>query len=71
VVPPGEGQSDRPHPGRGIERGVEFVDATREAQAAIDDAYHVKYDRYGAAIVNSVVGPELAPVTLRLQPRNE
>jgi len=32
----------------------------------IDDAFHTKYARYGPRIVGTVVGPEAASVTLRL-----
>ena len=34
----------------------------------IDAAFHAKYDRYGPRIVATVVGPDAAKVTLRLQP---
>ncbi|PWD51044.1 DUF2255 domain-containing protein [Serinibacter arcticus] len=37
--------------------------------AAVDAAYHAKYDRYGARIVGSVVGPTAATATLRVHPR--
>jgi hypothetical protein len=40
----------------GIERGVTVEDSTPDARAAIDAAYHVKYDRYGPVIVGSLVG---------------
>jgi hypothetical protein len=52
----------------GVERDVIFGDAPRDAHSAIDAAYHGKYDRYGPAIVGSVVGVEAAPVTIRLLP---
>jgi len=52
----------------GIERDVTFADADSGAYAAIDDAYHAKYDRYGPNIVGSVVGPGAHPVTIRLTP---
>ena len=39
-----------------------------ELHAAIDAAYHTKYDRYGPAIVGTVVGDKAAPVTIRLVP---
>jgi hypothetical protein len=39
------------------------------APPGIDEAYHVKYDRYGPAVVGSVVGADAAPVTIRLLPR--
>jgi len=40
----------------GVERDVTFEDAPADARTAIDAAYHAKYDRYGPAIVGSVVG---------------
>jgi len=52
----------------GIERDVEFTLADPATGPAVDKAYHVKYDRYGAATVGTVVGPEVAPLTLRLVP---
>ena len=53
----------------GVERDVAFADAAPDAHDGIDEAYHAKYDRYGPAIVGSVVGAEAAPVTIRLLPR--
>jgi hypothetical protein len=53
----------------GIERDVTFTEAERDALPGIDDAYHTKYDRYGPAIVGSVVGDKAAPLTIRLLPR--
>src|SRR4051794_32988976 len=53
----------------GLERDVTFADADPGVHAAIDAAYHAKYDRYGPRIVGSVVGPAAAAVTLRLVPR--
>jgi hypothetical protein len=53
---------------RGVERDVTFTDAAADAHPAIDAAYHAKYDRYGPAIVGSVVGSKAAPVTIRLVP---
>jgi hypothetical protein len=38
--------------------------------AGIDAAYHAKYDRYGPAIVGTVVGPEAEAVTIKLVPRS-
>lgn len=35
----------------------------------IDAAYHRKYDRYGPAIVGSVVGTQAVPATVELVPR--
>ena len=52
----------------GIERDVTFVGLTPDAHAAIDVAYHAKYDRYGPGIVGSVVGSHAARGTFRLVP---
>jgi hypothetical protein len=54
----------------GVERDVTFVEVEAEpvANAAIDRAYHDKYDRYGPAIVGSVVGAAVADLTIRLLP---
>ena len=53
----------------GVERDVTFADADPAVLPAVDRAYHDKYDRYGPAIVGSVVGQKAAPVTIRLLPR--
>lgn len=53
----------------GVERDVTFSEADPSVHAAIDAAYHAKYDRYGPAIVGTVVGPGVQEVTLRLLPR--
>lgn len=50
----------------GVERDVRFGSATAEDHAAIDAAYHAKYDRYGAKIVGTVTGPKAPPSTIRL-----
>jgi hypothetical protein len=52
----------------GVERDVTFADAAPHAHPIIDAAYHAKYDRYGPAIVGSVVGDKAVPVTVRLVP---
>ena len=54
----------------GLERDVTFAAATPDVHAAIDAAYHAKYDRYGPRIVGSVVGPEAPAVTIKLVPRS-
>jgi hypothetical protein len=51
----------------GIERDVTFTEAAPDAHAAIDAAYHAKYDQYGPRIVGTVVGPDAAAVTIRLE----
>ena|SRR5579884_1219336 len=52
----------------GVEADVAFGHADPGVRAAIDDAYHAKYDRYGPRIVGAVVGDAAHPVTVRLQP---
>ena len=54
----------------GVERDVAFADAATDTHASIDTAYHAKYDRYGPAIVGTVVGAEAALTTMRLQPQD-
>ncbi|WP_328468974.1 DUF2255 family protein [Actinoplanes sp. NBC_00393] len=53
----------------GLERDVTFTEPAGADHADIDAAYHAKYDRYGPAIVGSVVGEKAHPVTVRLLPR--
>ena len=55
----------------GVERDVTFADPTPGMHAAIDHAYHTKYDQYGPKIVGSVTGPGADAVTVRLVPRND
>ena len=52
----------------GVERDVTFAEPAADAHAAIDAAYHAKYDRYGANIVGTVVGPQVVATTIRLEP---
>jgi hypothetical protein len=53
----------------GLERDVTFAEAAPDVHAAIDAAYHTKYDRYGPKIVGTVVGPDVEAVTIKLVPR--
>ena len=53
----------------GLERDVAFAEAAPDVHAAIDAAYHAKYDRYGPRIVGSVVGPAVEAVTIKLVSR--
>ncbi|WP_213816113.1 DUF2255 family protein [Glaciihabitans sp. dw_435] len=53
----------------GVEADVSFADASPDSLGDIDAAYHAKYDRYGPAIVETVVGEKAAPTTIRLVPR--
>ena len=53
----------------GVERDVAFEVPGSEVDAVLHAAYHAKYDRYGPAIVGTVVSAEAARSTLRLVPR--
>jgi Uncharacterized protein conserved in bacteria (DUF2255) len=53
----------------GVERDVAFEQPAPEVAAAVTAAYHTKYDRYGPAIVGTVVSAEAVRSTLRLVPR--
>ena len=48
---------------------VAFEDADPAVVEPLHAAYHAKYDRYGARIVNTVVSDEAAAATLRVVPR--
>src|SRR5215217_3684177 len=50
----------------GLERDVTFAEAAPGVHAAINAAYHAKYDRYGSRIVGSVVGPGARAMTIKL-----
>jgi hypothetical protein len=52
----------------GIERDVAFEPAAPEVSGDVSAAYHAKYDRYGSAIVGSVVSDEAVRATLRVAP---
>ncbi|SDO33627.1 hypothetical protein SAMN04515671_0603 [Nakamurella panacisegetis] len=52
----------------GVERDVLFDETGHHNAEAIDAEFHRKYDRYGPAIVDPVVGPEAARTTIRLGP---
>jgi hypothetical protein len=48
---------------------VTFSDVALRLNDAIDAAYRVKYLRYQAKIVDSIVSPEARSATIRLLPR--
>lgn len=52
----------------GVERDVTFEEPPADVHSALDAAYHAKYDRYGANIVGTVVGPQVVATTIRLAP---
>jgi hypothetical protein len=54
----------------GVERDVTFTEAPADVHPDVDAAYHAKYDRFGPAIVGSVVGEQATKVTLRVVPRD-
>ena len=47
---------------------VRFEDGDPAVAGPLNDAYHAKYDRYGPAIVGTVVSEDAAGATLRLVP---
>jgi hypothetical protein len=55
----------------GVEKDVVFATVDADAHPAIDAAYHAKYDRFGPAIVNTVVGAGAAESTIRLVPAGD
>ncbi len=52
-----------------LEQDVTFEAPDPAVEEALHQAYHAKYDRYGPAIVGTVVSDEAAQCTLRLVPR--
>ena len=52
----------------GIERDVTFEEPGADVDDALHQAYHAKYDRYGARMVAPVVSDESARLTLRIVP---
>jgi hypothetical protein len=54
----------------GVERDVTFAPADPAVRDDVDRAYHAKYDRYGAAPVGAVTGPDVLETTLRVMPRD-
>jgi hypothetical protein len=54
-----------------LERDVAFTDVPADdaaTHAALDAAYHAKYDHYGKRMVGMVVGPDVTGLTIRLDP---
>ena len=54
----------------GLERDVTFAEPAPDVHPDIDATYRGKYDRYGPAIVGTVVGSLARPVTIRLMPHS-
>ena len=52
----------------GVERDVSFEVPGPEVAADVTAGYHAKYDRYGPAIVGTVVSAEAVRSTLRVVP---
>jgi hypothetical protein len=57
----------------GVERDVvlELLATDDHVHGEIDTSYHKKYDQYRPQIVGTVVGPDAANVTFRLDPASE
>lgn len=53
-----------------LERDVMFAEPAPDVHPDIDAAYRGKYDRYGPAIVGTVVGSLAHAFTMRLVPRS-
>jgi hypothetical protein len=53
----------------GIDADVTFAHADEADQAAIDEAYHAKYDHYGPRIDGSVTDAAAHTATIRLIPQ--
>jgi hypothetical protein len=54
----------------GLERDVTFAEPVPDVHPDIDATYRGKYERYGPAIVGTVVGSLAHAVTIRLVPRS-
>jgi hypothetical protein len=54
----------------GVERDVTFAEPAPDVHPNVDATYRGKYERYGPAIVGTVVGPLAHAVTIRLVPRS-
>jgi hypothetical protein len=52
----------------GVDKDVLLVE-TDESTDEIDAAYHAKYHRYSASIVNTTLTPQARAATLKLTPR--
>jgi hypothetical protein len=54
----------------GVEKDVTFVEeADPEINNQIDAAYRLKYHRYAASIINSIISPTARLATIKLVPR--
>jgi hypothetical protein len=52
----------------GVERDITFEEPAGAVSSEVTAAYHAKYDRYGPAIVGTVVSPDAVRSSLRLVP---
>ena len=54
----------------GMDKDVIFVDESDPGiNVQIDAAYRIKYRRYAASIINSIISPEARSTTIKLVPR--
>ncbi len=55
----------------GVDKDVSFVEVPdSDVNGQIDAAYRVKYRRYAASIISSIVSPEARSATIKLVPRS-
>ncbi len=54
---------------RGVDKDVLLVE-TDDINDEIDAAYHMKYRRYAASIINAITSPQARAATLKLVPRS-
>jgi hypothetical protein len=54
----------------GVEKDVIFEEPDDDVHAAVDAAYHTKYDRHGQQIVGTVTGPHAVGETFQLTPQD-
>jgi hypothetical protein len=54
---------------RGVDKDVLLVE-TDDMNDEIDAAYHMKYRRYAASIINAITSPQARAATLKLVPRS-
>lgn len=54
----------------GVDKDVSFVDTDPDINDQIDAAYHIKYRRYAAGIICTIVSPEARSATIKLVPRS-
>jgi hypothetical protein len=54
----------------GVDHTVRFTSADAGVRTQVDEAYRVKYGRYGSSLVGPMTSDAVAETTLQLQPTN-